>query len=260
MHINGRSGVLTKVVLEVKYRDGYVFLDRCGRIINQILREYPEWLPKGVDPQNAGLVSMHNGCTLGFSSLQYTFLLEKSLGDEPLSSNSIDTFTEQIETITPILHDQLTLRAFTRIGCRAWYMFGADSKEDAEKWLVTLPCWQINPKLAGAFGGQVSSVLTSIGISAPEVSYRISISAVERQAQIDLGQEILSVRASALSKNQHQHLIEQQKTRRRLSASPQFAVMIDLDAFHDEPPSIDPKNFVSTSLKHFENYLPKALS
>lgn len=259
MHIKGKHGALTKVVLEVRYRDGYIFLDRCGRTISQILREYPEWLPRGADPQNAGLVSMRNGCTLAFSSLQYTFLLEKSLGDDPLAQSSIDSLTEQVETITPILHDQLALQTFTRIGCRAWYLFEADSKEDAEKWLVTLPCWQIDPKFASAFGGQVSSVLTSIGVSAPDRSYRISLNAVERQAQLDLGQEILSVRASTLSKQQHQHLINQQKTRKRLSASPQFAVMIDLDAFHDDPPSIDPKNFVCTSLGHFEKYLPKAI-
>ena len=164
MDIHGKSGVLTKVVLEVRYRDGYIFLDRCGRTINQILQNYPEWLPKGADPQSAGLVSMENGCILTFSSLQYIFLLEKPLGDNPLTKDSIHGFVEQLEAIVPILHDQLALKSFARIGCRAWYLFEADSKEDAEKWVVTLPYWRIDPKFAGAFDGQVRMRLQRFGV------------------------------------------------------------------------------------------------
>jgi hypothetical protein len=260
MNICGKSGVLTKIALEVRYRDGYIFLDRCGRTISEILRESPEWMPKGENPQGAGLVSMQNGCTLAFSSLHYVLLLERALGGDPLTGTSIEEFAKQVETIAPILHGQLSLKTFSRIGCRAWFLFEADSKEDAEKWVLGLPFFRVDPKLGEIFDGQISSASASMGVTGPDRSFQISVNAVERQVQLDLGQEILSVRASSLPKRQREHLSAQQKVRRKVSASPQFAAMLDIDAFQDEPPSIDPKDFVRTSLKRFADRLEKAFA
>ena len=89
--------------------------------------------------------------------------------------------------------------------------------------------------------------------------YRISLNPVERQAQLDLGSEILSVRSSALSKEQNKVLIKQIQAKRRLLASPGHAAMIDVDASLEDPLKIDCSDFVIQSVKNVQDKLPVAL-
>jgi hypothetical protein len=116
MQIKGKSGTSTKVVLEVRYRDGWLYFDKCGRIINKIIQESPEWFPKGADTSNAGLVSMQNRCSFNFSSTQYIFNLERPLGSDALQQTDFDTFCDQVATVSNVVHDYLGLKAFTRVG------------------------------------------------------------------------------------------------------------------------------------------------
>jgi len=86
----GKSSILQKIVFELRYRYGYTYLDKCGRVINLIQREIPEWVPQAdqVNPQNAPLVSLTNACLFNFSSHSLSFSLEKPLGKEPHQTRS----------------------------------------------------------------------------------------------------------------------------------------------------------------------------
>ncbi len=68
MHIRGKDDILHKVVFEVRYRYGYTYLDRCGKTINVIMKEAPEWVVKAeqVNTQGVTLVSLANQCSLQF--------------------------------------------------------------------------------------------------------------------------------------------------------------------------------------------------
>ena len=260
MRVNGKSGVSTKVVLEVRYKDGYVFLDKCGRTINKIIHDNPEWFPKGADPTNAGLVSMQNRCSFNFSSLNYNFNLERPLGGDPLQASDFEIFCDQVQTVSSIVHDYLELKTFTRIGCRIWHFFEADSKENAEKWLLDLGICKLSPNVEQAFQSKITSASAVIVMTGSDRFYRLSLNTVERSAQIDLGSEILSVRASSLSKDQNKFLLKQLETKKRALASPGFAVMIDTDAYQEDPAGVDPADFVATSVKFIEQKLPLVIT
>jgi hypothetical protein len=260
MQIKGKPGASTKVVLEVRYRDGWAYLDKCGRTINKIIQDNPEWFPKGADPTNAGLVSMQNRCSFNFSSLQYSFNLERPLGGDALQQADFDTFCEQVATVSNIVHDYLGLKAFTRVGCRIWYFFEADSKENAEKWLLDLGICQVSPHLERVFESKISSASTVVVMAGADRMYRISMNSVERSAQLDLGSEILTVRASSLSKEQNKFLLKQLDAKKRMLASPGFAAMIDVDAYQEEPVTIDARDFVATTIKLVAQKLPQAIA
>jgi len=261
-HIKTRDPLLQKVVFEVRYRHGFVYLDNCGRTINKIMSESPEWILQSgaVSPQNAPLASLSNSALFNFSSLKYDLSIERPPDKDPLSSEDVDALADQAEFLHAIVSDSLGLEEFTRIGFRAWYVFACSSREDAEQWLRDLGCYRVEPKLVSAFGSDIDSSSMSVVILGHDRKFRIALNGVEIQAQIDFGQGILSVSARSLSEDQKSFLIEQQRVKRRLRQSPEFAAMIDIDAFHEDPVTIEPKDFITSSFGQFLPSLLKAVS
>jgi len=73
--------VLQRVVFELRYRHGFTYLDACGRTLNKIQDEYPEWIltTDQPNPQSAPLISINNACIFNFSALKFDFSLENQL-------------------------------------------------------------------------------------------------------------------------------------------------------------------------------------
>jgi hypothetical protein len=67
------------------------------------------------------------------------------------------------------------------------------------------------------------------------------------------------MRASSLSKDQNKFLLKQLEAKRRLLASPGFAAMIDVDAYQEEPVTLDARDFVATTIEFVEQKLPHAI-
>jgi len=261
MKIGGRDAILQKVVFELRCRNGYTYLDSCGRTVNTIMREQPEWVlrSESASPQNAPLLSLRNSCIFNFSSLKCDLSIERAPDKDPLGEKDVEVFAEQAENLHAIVADCLGLREFTRIGFRAWYIFGCSSSEDSEKWLLGLGCYQIGTNLRSAFdNAEVESGSLSVVIVGEDRKFRIAFNGVELQAQIDFGSGILSVRPRDLPTDQHRVLLEQERVRQRMRQMPEFAAMIDIDAFQEEPLVVAPKDFITTSCREFLPRLQKA--
>jgi hypothetical protein len=217
-------------------------------------------LKGSVDPQNASLVSMRNGCNFNFSGMKLDSSMQQPTGGEPLSDQDLREFTEQADILTRIVIDQLGLNEFSRIGFRAWYLFGCSSKEESERWILELGYYNVCSKPNAAFNAEVETTNFTVILAGQDRKFRIALNGVENQAQLNLGQEILSVRASGLPKDQREVLLKQMKVRHRMLVNPDFAAMIDVDAFQEEPYSVDPADFIKTSLEQIQNGLPAATS
>lgn len=261
MQIKGKPSILQKVVFELKYQYGFTYLDKCGRTINAIMREQPEWTVRdSPGPRASSLVSMRNGCSFNFSSFNYNFSLERPVGGDPLSDKDMADFIEQVDLISSIVNDHLGLKEFTRIGFRAWHLFGCESKEEAESWLSNLGLYVMQEPLISAFGGEKEVLGVTIVVSGSDRKYRIAFNAVERQAEIDLGEAILTVQASKLSGGQRKFLLDQEKVKRRMRANPKYPAMIDIDAFQEEPLSVEPRDFIKTSHEEITKRLMAAIA
>lgn len=260
MHIRSQSGVLQKVAFEARYLYGFTYLDRCGKTINRIMRDHPEWMIKGdsPNPQDGRLVSVKNGCSFVFSPYNYTFQLDMPTGGESLSEADLTGFVDQVDLISRIVNDYLELEVFTRIGVRTWHLFGFQSLSAATDWLNSLGYYSISNELLKAFEGTIDAATVTMLLTGTDRKFRLSFSSVERQAQIDLGDEILNIRASTLSKDQDKFLKQQMQVRRRVHSNPAFAALIDIDVFQEEPISIDPKDFIDTSINQYSERLNTA--
>lgn len=260
--LRGRDAILQKVVFEVRYRFGFTYLDTCGRTVNTIMREHPEWLlrSESANPQNAPLLSLSNSCVFNFSALKYDLSLERPPDKDPLSEEDVDLFAQQAEDLHAITVDSLGLREFTRIGFRAWLLFPCSSEEESERWLRELGCYSIEGGLVRAFGASVDSSGFSVVVLGEDRKFRIAFNGVELQAQIDFGQGILGVRARDLHEKQKEFLKKQLAVKKRLRQAPEFAAMIDVDAFQESPKIIAPANFITTSIAQIRVGLGKAVA
>ena len=262
MIINGIPSICHKVVYEVQYKYGFTYLDRCGSTINEIMKRSPEWIlsDNTPNPQNAPLMSLRNGTSFNFSALKYNFALEQTLGaDKDLEKKDIGEFIEQVDLISSIVNERLNLNDFNRVGFRIWYLFASETKENSEEWisqlLKTMP---IDHSICKTLNGSIEAKNYVVVIASSDRKFRISINGVERNAQIDLGGNILNIRASKLSHNQDKFLLTQLRAKKRIAKNPVFAAMIDIDSFVEMPKGVDGKDFITVSLNQIEKMLQEA--
>lgn len=260
MKIAGKTAIYHKLVFEVRYEYGLVYLDRCGVTANRIMAAYPEWvLKEEANPQNAPLINVVTGTFFNFGALKYDFSLDQPINkDAAITPSDINEFISQVESISQIVHEELELKSFVREGFRVWFLFGTESEADSQKWISSLESSRIAPSVTNAFQGTLESEGHVAVISARERKYRIAINPVERLEHLDLGNEALRVLPRKLPQKQREALIAKLKAKKRLLANPEFAVMIDVDAYVDRPIEVVPGDFIHQSLETIEHSLPMA--
>lgn len=261
--LKGKEAILDKVVFEVRYRYGFGYLDNCGSTVNRIMRTQPEWILRSdsPNPQNAPLISLKNGCLFNFSALKYDFGLDRPIGADPISGEDFAGFADQVNAVTLIVHEELQLKDFTRVGFRAWFVFPFTSKEESESWLLGLGCYEVSPSFCDKFEGKKpESTNMAMIIKDKERNFRFAFNGVEQQAQMEMGEGILSVKPRSLQKEQNRYVIEWAKAKRRQRQSPGYAAMIDVDAFIDDPLSVDARDFIVKSMDEIEKKLEAVTS
>jgi len=249
---------LHRVIFEIRYNHGYTYLDRCGKTVNSILQSMPEWILKSeqISPQNAPLVSTANQCTFNFSSNKMRFSIEQPANAQ-INSSEIERFVEQVDSVSSIVIEHLSLKEFTRIGTRIFYLFPFQDQTEVERWIADLGVFSLSDRFLSAFGGPVENAGVSLVIPGQERTYRICLNGVEKLAQIDFGSEILSLKTTAMSKEQKRTFKQRQPE--RTYSQPHFAAMIDIDAYLEDPRQIDPKDFVSSSITDSARRLEAAI-
>jgi hypothetical protein len=246
MHINGKNSTLQKLIFEVRYQYGYAYLDKCGRIVNFITRDFPEWNVKGINLDSAALLNVRDDILLAFSPFKFDFTLEQEAGADPLTPDQLTNFAEQTHLISDVLIEQLGLTDFTRIGFRSFHWFACDSTNEALAWIGNLGFYSVSDWLEKAFGGQSEASSFIVIIPGEKWKYRIELSAMERQLRFGIDQQALNLPSHLLPKNQKQHLIKQMAMRKKLQANPSFAAVIDADLHQEFPKVIAPRDFITT--------------
>jgi hypothetical protein len=90
----------------------------------------------------------------------------------------------------------------------------------------------------------LESIGLAVVIKGADRMFRVAFNGVEQIAQIDRGAELIAVNPRQLSKDQDKVLKKQV-----LQRSSQFAAMIDIDTYLDDPLDPDPRDFIETSLQ-----------
>jgi hypothetical protein len=263
--VRGKEPLLRRMVCEVRYQDGYLYLDHCGRLVNSLLKQAPEWVvaPEPT-PQGTTLYNLHTNTQLAFSSVSASLSLDKSSSDEFIDEEEKAAFKEQVEASLGLVLGELEVTEFRRIGYREHHYFSFDSKEESEKWLVDLGLMTVAPELHQAFQAKLEGLGVAFVLEGEDCRYRVALNGIERSAQIPIGETTLTIRASAMPKNQRHVLIDQLKKKRQRQINSAFAVLLDIDAYLLEPEELNLAEFVEEhgqqNVKRFKEALPKGPS
>lgn len=234
--LKGAEPYLEKVALEIRYRDGYSYLDNCGKLLNTIFAKYPEWSidSKDPNPQSANLFSFENGATLVVNTRHLVLSLEKPVEGDSLKSDDLQVFKEQVESVVRLAIDLLGITERERVGCRAWYLFPFDSEEACQQWIQKLGLVSVPPSICSSFDGTLSACGVALVLESEDgFKYRIACNGSERNSRLDIGGRSMMLRESKLQPSR-QELLEKMKQKRRISANAgPFPAMIDIDVFKE---------------------------
>jgi hypothetical protein len=259
--LNGKEPLLRQIVFDVRYHYGYNYLDRSGKILNRVSQQHDEWvIGNQVNAQNATLYSMKNGCRSVINPFSCSLSIDRINSENILVEEDIDDFAIQSEEMLSVVSDELGLTEFSRIGFRAWYYFPCDTAIDADIWIRDLGILGLAPDLTSTYGGDLESMSLAVVIAGQDHRIRIGFDSVEMSAHVHTGPEIISIKASKLREGQKDFLRKQLKERRRLEINAKYAAVIDFDAFHDDPVSIEPRDFIINSGSLFIDKLSDVIS
>lgn len=253
-YIRGSQGALHKIVLEVRYRYGHTYLDRCGRTINAILRSSPEWqVQGGQSPAGSMLINWHRSYAFSFSSLKYDLSVERKYLNEGFDDSDLESFARQADGLHAIVTDELGIREFDRIGFRVWYNFVQESEERVWAWFRDLQLAQVSPSLVNAVeGSREKSFGGAVLFETDDRLFRLGFGMTQRLSELDICGAAAPFKVHDLPHGQDKALREALEQKRR---GEQFAATIDVDHFIRDPELDGVGDFVRDSLSRSVNLL-----
>jgi hypothetical protein len=259
--LKGKEPFLRRMVCEVRFQDGQLYLDHTGRLLKKLVRD-PSWVISP-DPTTTGTTVFHmiEGLQLSFSLHSVSLDLDRSNSDEVIQSEEAVRYVARAEETLGFVADELEVTEFSRLGFRQWYYFSFDNKEETEQWLRDLRLFSFSPNLAACFDAAPEAMGVSLILQGQACHYRLALNGIERSAQLPMGDTSLNVRASAVSPKQKAVLIQALKKRRQRQINSSFAAVLDIDAYRKEPKELELGQFLRDCLEgnldRFRNALPK---
>jgi hypothetical protein len=259
--LKGKEPFLRRMVCEVRFQDGQLYLDHTGRLLKKLVQD-EAWVVSP-QPTTAGTAVFHlvKGLQLSFSMSSASLDLDRGSAGDVIDPEEAAEFITSAEETLGFVVDQLEATRFERLGFRQWYNFSFESKEETELWLRDLGLFSVSPSLLGSFEATPEAMGVSFVMRGQECDYRIALNGVERAAQLPMGDTSLNIRASAVSEKSKKALLEAMKQKRQRQINSSFAVELDLDAYRKEPQDLEIAHFlgecVRSNLERFRDSLAK---
>lgn len=260
--LHGKEPLLRYMACEVRYNDGYLYLDHCGRLLKKLVGEGAEWIvAPNPTPQGTTVFNVLAGTSLGFSFRSASMTLDRTAVDEVITAEEAEAFIKQAGDVLEMVIDELEVTEFTRVGYREQYHFPFESKEESEKWISELGLFSISPTLLQAYKATHEALGVALLVQREDCRYRITVNGIERSAQVPVGDSSVVMQATTATKKQKQALLEAMKKRRQRQIDSAFAVVLDIDAFLLEPVECDLAGFAGertrTNLVMFRDAVAK---
>lgn len=231
-----RTEVVHRYVFELRYDFGQTYWDRAGRICREIAASEP-WDQGPVTVDGCRLSQQEQNLVFNFGPKKLD-LVQTQNADVP-TLMPVATFATTAEKLTDIVIRRLDVNSFPRIGFRAWHLYPTRDREESHQHMQSLAVsgslMQVATKLGRGF-----EVSHSIVIERPKHLLRLSIAPFEQQ--VELPQSVTRTARQdtrTLPRHQRQAMMDRLRAEKAIRSFPAFGIMLDIDAFVDDPPYPD---------------------
>lgn len=229
---------LQQFTIEVRYESGYLYLDRCGRILLDIEHEREGWYPDEINPQQGQISNPEYNYNVSFNAASYRFTANKAF------KANMDQAAQEAESVWKVIQANLDLHAFLRIGFRLIYYRPTKSREESER-LIGRARLNIDvPDSIRNEGYKMTARQVIAVMEKGENQYRVELGGIT-QTEAITPPDILRDDPKSLSKKQKQYRTATLKRISQYSGDPMYAVKLDVDCVRHHPEKIAVERYIT---------------
>lgn len=247
------TSVSHRIVLELRYDQGYLYWDRAGRTVAEIVASNEGWELRQIDGKQCVVTNNEQNLTCTFSHNRMDVSQTQNLDVEELLSWG--DFAALASNLVDTVVRNLTLESFRRIGLRAWNLFGAEDPASARQMLHSIPVVSSTRQSLASFG-EIHETSLKFDLALAEHMLRVELSTFEQQIKLPPSvYESARKSTHKQPRGQREALIAKLKAEKRIKTYPTFGVVLDLDASIEDPliPEFcDVASFIEASVESFE--------
>jgi hypothetical protein len=260
-----KAEVVHRYVYELRFDFGQVYWDRAGRIAKDILSERAEWDFDRIDISHCQLA--HRDLNLAFNFGHAKLDLSQTQSADVETLLPIGEFSALADTVTATVVENLELEFFPRIGFRVWHLYPSTDREQSYELIRNLKLFSLDSELSSTIG-EASEV--SHRLIADRQKHMVRIAVAPFEQQIDLPPSLIRAAKVKAYKQKtdsppgpgrdpgmdrrRRILIDRMKAEKKIAHYPQFGVLLDLDAYIEDPPYPDDlsvSDFIATAFEDF---------
>jgi hypothetical protein len=247
-----KTEIVHRYVFELRYDFGQIYWDRAGRIAKEILLNHSGWDFNSIDIHHCQLGHRDANLVFNFGHGKLDISQAQSLEVQTLMP--IGEFGTLAESFATAVVQHLDLEAFPRIGFRVWHLYASADREQSYHFLRRLKLFSLNAATSEPLG-EISEISHRLVVNRGSHVLRIAIAPFEQQVDLPLSVvRAAKTQASKAKKDQKAVRIDQLKAKKTISHFPQFGLLLDLDAYIEDPPFPDDltiSDFIATAFGDF---------
>ncbi|MGW8257826.1 MAG: hypothetical protein ACWGMZ_10110, partial [Thermoguttaceae bacterium] len=224
------SGVKHRLVFELRFENGELYWDHCGRIARKLTKK-EGWAIHSIDT---------NGChiqkedqNLSFSYSPKNLSLTQTQNQDVVELLPASEFASIAEEFSEFVSGSLELEFAPRMGFRLWTLYPTESLDDASSRVSKMALFKSCDTLNNL--GQISYISHSVVIERPNCMIRTAVAPFEQQ--VNLAPSIINAartRAREHWKDQKNILIQKLKAEKKVKSFPPLGIMMDMDAYIED--------------------------
>jgi hypothetical protein len=238
-----KSLILPKIVFEVRYKQGYRYLDRCGEMMIEIENKLKNWSAReatitGCQMENQSEKMIFNCSSVKLDLAQY-------------DNKTLDTasFLTCSTAMVDIVSKNLGIKDYVRFGLRYWFFYPIDSMKTGRKILSTNKFLNVSSEVESMFNKKIKDRSFVVILEEEGFGHRIALSLVHKEG-VDVEKEpeaFLTTAPHKLPKGQKEALLAQIEKRKLQAERPDVAILLDIDNYRMNPKMEDLEGFIKTS-------------
>ena len=163
---------LTRVILELRYDDGFLYLDNCGATNLEIIRNFPKWKQGKTSTELSTFREAAKKIELVFNIHHIRFIQDEV--------DNLNQLKKAATEIAPIILKNLQINTFSRVGNRFYYVFPLENIEQGKDILQKSKLIEIPEKKLTLFGKNPKKTRFLVYFQEGNRQYRIELTPIER--------------------------------------------------------------------------------